>query len=135
MAKQRNTTKMAQLAVLCAAGSSINDAANDLKVNPRTARNWANTSEYKTMFAEHQGATIGAAVGLLSTHAVTAAKRLIKLVLSGKTEAIQLAASRAVLEKLIDVSSHASVLKEIADLRGQHAELEAFIHARRSEST
>lgn len=129
MGQKYSPSKRDQLAILMSSGHTAASAARDLGLVERTCQNWARNADFRALVAQHRASAIEAALGRLTSQASNAATVVAMLMIKSKNEAIQLSAARTVLEQLIHIGSHANLMSEMAEMRKQHAELEAKLNA------
>src|SRR5262249_46727643 len=125
MSKRVNREHRSSLALAIAAGETVAAWARAHAVAKRTAYRWSRSPEVRQLVEQVRRRTIDRAVGRLSKHATAAAEQIGRLAAKAESEAIQLAASRAVLADLMTVSNYATLEARIADVeRRIHAQPE-----------
>lgn len=107
------------LVLRVAGGQSVRAAAKALRVPERTCRSWAARPEFKASVREAREAVMKQAVGVLGRLALKATKRLGKLV-DSSDEKVALAASVALIDRLLDVRADAEVVDRLDALEGRN---------------
>lgn len=107
----RNKGMFARFIVACAGGLSIREAAKSLGVPVGTAKAWSLTQEYKRGVKRYRKRLVDQAIGELSMASVEASRKLRELCRNAETEGVQLAAARALLEKLPPLHEYHSLEK------------------------
>ncbi len=127
-AGDRKTAETTLLAAL-AGGATVQEAAGQAGVSEATAYRRLREPTFCQQLAEARAELIKRAVGKLagaSSDAVAALRRL----LDAKSEAVQLAAARSILELAIKLREHEELEARIAALEAQHAATEPPRRAR-----
>jgi hypothetical protein len=81
------------------------------------------------MVTRHRRRFVDAGIGKLTRHVTKAVNQLARLADQAQSEAVKLAASRAIIAELIAVSNFAEVSQEIEVLKRQIEELRGMRHA------
>ncbi len=115
-------SKMEKLALMVASGQSVRGASRRMGLNERTARGYASTQEFKNLVTSHRAAIVSMAVGRFSRLLVKATKKLETLMDKGQTEAIQLSATKAIVEGHLSVQRHAELTDAIRELEAERDE-------------
>jgi hypothetical protein len=107
MPQRDNRARLGSLALAIAAGRSVTAWAKEQEVPRRTAYRW--TREPEVIRAVHQlrRRALDRAVGTLARRATAAALQITQLSTKAETDAVKLAASRAVLADLLTVADYA----------------------------
>jgi hypothetical protein len=122
----RNCTSKTDLAIAVAGGQSVAAWAREHNIPQRTAYTWAKAPEFKAAVERYRIRFVDRAIGRLAKHATRAADEIVKLSKGAKSEAVKLAAARAVLAELAAVTNHAETQQQGADLRRRIAALEVL---------
>lgn len=121
----REPSKAARLALMVAQGESLRAGAKALGISDRTARRWAADPRFKERVDRLRAEMTTAAVGRLADASVEAVETLAKLMRGRKSSAtVQLAAARAILEKL-------PIMSEFFDLSERVRQLEQRVDSTR----
>jgi hypothetical protein len=120
---------MEALALAVAAGRSVAAWARETGTPGRTAYGWTQTPEFKSLVRTHRRRLVDAGIGKLTRHVCKAVNQIAKLADQAQSEAVKLAAARAILAELIAVSNLAEVSQEIEGLKRQIEELKGMRHA------
>jgi hypothetical protein len=122
--KRRNQGQFESCALAVASGSSIGAWARSNKVPERTAYGWSMTAEFKLLVTANRNRIIDRTIGILTRHATLAANELARLIKSGDSDHVKLAAARAMLDQRIAVATHAEATHAIAELQARIDDLE-----------
>jgi hypothetical protein len=109
-------TQRAKLAAAMAAGISITKWSRDNEVSRRTAFNWASDPAFKARVERMRGRVVDQAIGSLTAYVKKAISTIARIAENGESDAVKLAAARAIVEKLIDVSSHVKLRSELEEM-------------------
>jgi hypothetical protein len=116
VSKRDNRARQGSLALAIAAGRTVAAWAQDNQVPRRTAYRWARSREVLQLVQQIRRRAIDRAIGTLARHATAAAEEIGRISTKGETDAIKLAASRAVLADLMTVSNYATLEARVAAL-------------------
>jgi hypothetical protein len=117
MSKHRNSQPKAELALAVASGQSV--------------AGWAKAREVPEPTAH----AVDRAIGRLARRATQAVEEIVTLSKTAKSEAVKLAAARAILSELAGVTSHAAMQHQLAELHQRIASLEGNTGAKRVSKT
>jgi hypothetical protein len=107
VSKRDNRARLGSLALAIAAGRTVSAWAEQEKVPRRTAYRWSRDPEVRQLVQQIRRRAIDRAIGTLAKHASAAAEEIGRIATKGETDAVKLAASRAVLSDLMTVSDYA----------------------------
>src|SRR5262249_54418594 len=131
MSGPRDSQLKTELALAVASGQSVAAWARAREVPERTAYSWAATSAFKATVERYRIRFVDRAIGRLARRATQAVEEIVTLSQTAKSEAVKLAAARAVLSELAGVTSHAAMQHQLAELRERIASLEGNAVAKR----
>ncbi len=103
------------------------EAAKEAHVNPRSIRLWMNDPEFVTELAYQRAMVVDAAATIVIRGMTKAAKELVKLAETARSETARVAACRTLLEFAKDYNDQAHLMVRLA-------QLEADAHAMTNES-
>src|SRR5947209_6184850 len=109
-------SRLERLALAVALGEPVTKAAERLDIPVRSAMRYASESSFKARVDELRRATVDEAVGRLSNAATEAVDTLRSLLAVGNPPSVRCMAARSILEKLIDVQTHAELNERVAAL-------------------
>jgi hypothetical protein len=119
---QSRKSKQSLLAVAIAAGTTIQDWAEQNKVRPRTAYTWAASPEVQKEVERIRREAVDCAIGRLSHNATAAAESITTLAKEAGSESVKLSAARAVLADLMSVSDFATLEKRLVEVERRMTE-------------
>jgi hypothetical protein len=122
--RQRNDPMMGKIALLVAQGHTATSAAKAEGILPKTARTWARLPAFKAMVRHHRTQIVDRTIGQLVKHSTAAVTAIAKLVETGENGSVKLAAAKAILEKMLDLRSHAETLEKFEELQSRLNALE-----------
>jgi hypothetical protein len=108
-----------QLALAIAKGLSIRAWAAANQVPIRTAYRWASDPKVRARAESIRRRALDRAVGVMSRHAKNATEGIVKLGESAASEAVRLAALRAVLSDVISVSKFGCLEDRMTEIEEQ----------------
>jgi hypothetical protein len=108
-----------QLALAIAQGDSAAVWAKKNAVPKRTAQRWAKEPEFRAMVESIRRRALDRAVGLMSRRARWAAERIVALGDKAASEAVRLAALRAVLSDMMSVSNFGGLEDRMTEIEEQ----------------
>jgi hypothetical protein len=112
-------TSKSQLAVAIAQGETAAKWAKKNNVPNRTAQRWARESEVRASVESIRRRALDRAVGVMSRNAKRATLGIVKLSESAASEAVRLAALRAVLSDVISVSKFGCLEDRMTEIEEQ----------------
>ena len=114
-----NRNLKTDLALAVAGGKSVAAWAQEHNIPRRTAYTWAKSPEFKAAVESYRRRANDRAVGRLVRYATWAVTRLVKLAKGAKSEAVQLAATRAILMDRLAIADNAELERRMADIERQ----------------
>lgn len=127
MVAKRNDNMLARLALQVATGRTLSGAARDLGVDLKTAQSWARLEIFQAKVTRNRNAIVDRTVGKLVKLSVKAVETMGKL-LDSQNEHIRLSAAKNLMDKLLEIESHAAQSRQLAKLQDQIASLTAMPH-------
>jgi hypothetical protein len=124
MVAKRNDNMLGRLALQVAIGRTVAAAARDLEVDPKTAQHWARQPDFKNLVTRHRDSIINRTVGKLVRYSTKAIETMGKL-LDSPNESVRLSAARCLMDKLIEVETHAAQSRQLSAMQEQLAALAA----------
>jgi len=118
----------AALAIAVASGKSVEEWASENQIPRRTAYDWYRRADFRRLVVRTRRRLTDRALGQLAGKAAAAAGELGRLITEGQqTDAVRLAAARAVLADLM-------ALARFTDMEGRMAEIEEQLRARSDDA-
>lgn len=118
--RYKNSKYLHPLALACAAGSTVREAAAALGCSDSFAYQLSRQDEFKALVSQYRSQSIQAAVGQLSGAAAKAAATLARL-LDSNDEKVQLAAAGKLLQTLQPMLELHEMKQELDQLKQQLA--------------
>jgi hypothetical protein len=131
----RNRNLRTDLALAVASGQPVAAWARAHAIPERTAYSWAKAPEFKASVEKYRLRFVDRAIGRLAKSATRAVDQIITLSKGAKSEAVKLAAARAILAELAAVTNHAATQEQFAELRERIASLEGNTGEKRGKKT
>ena len=116
---KKNPKLLDELALDVANGGSIPAWAVKHKISERTVYSWTAKPEFRAMVAMHRRRITDAVVGLLARCAKKSVVQIATLADSASAEPVRLAAARAILTELVNISGFADLEARIAQLESR----------------
>jgi hypothetical protein len=107
-------TLKVQLALWVAGGGKVSAWCKANNLARTTGYKWYATDEFRRMVEEYRSRAVDRAIGTMARSLGKAVEKIVDLIEQGQTDAVKLAAAKALVDKLIDVQNHAELK---ADLR------------------
>jgi hypothetical protein len=85
-------------------------------VTTRTGNRWYKEEAVRRMVEEYRGRAVDRVIGKMARSLGKAVAKIVELIETGQTDAVKLAAAKALVEKLIDVQNHAELRAELKRL-------------------
>jgi hypothetical protein len=105
-----------QFALWVAGGGKIPAFCKEHGMNAVTGRRWYRDESVRRLVDEYRGRAVDRAIGKMAGSLGKAVAKIIALIDAGQTDAVKLAAAKALVEKLIDVQNHAELRAELKRL-------------------
>jgi transposase-like protein len=122
--------KIELLALAVASGLTVRAWAETNGVVPRTAYRWSGRPDFKARVIELRREIIRAVIGELTEASREAVAKFRKLLKDAKSESVQLAAGRAIMEQLVAMESHAELATRLDELEAQIEKLSPTAYPR-----
>jgi hypothetical protein len=113
-----------QLAVWVAGGGRVAAWCREHGINRGLAYDWYGAPWFQQLVQTHRRRAVDRAIGQMERSFSKAVETVVRLVDKGANDAVKLAASQALIDMLLGVSSQAQLLAELRRLARQVAELE-----------
>jgi hypothetical protein len=120
--------RKSQLALWVAAGGKVSAWCKANGFARTTGYKWYAQPEFRRMVEEYRRRAVDRAIGKMARSLGKAVAKIVELIEQAQTDAVKLAAAKALVEKLIDVQDHAELQ---ADLRRLEERLAAAEEGRR----
>jgi hypothetical protein len=124
---KHNPAKRDHLAMWLASGGTVSAFSRAQNVPVRTCYLWMKRPGFQEKIAELRASIIDRCVGRLAGLGKKAVKQIGKLADSAESEAVRLAASRAVLSDLVSVGTYAVSMSQFNDLAARVEQLSQAI--------
>jgi hypothetical protein len=128
MSKRNNQDQKADLALAMATGHAVIAWAREHSVPERTASTWSRSPDVLHQVEAIRRQAIDRAIGRLTDHVAAAADEIGRLAQAAASEAVQLAACRAVLADLMGMSDYAVLEHRLAEIERRIAEAQPAEH-------
>ena len=129
---RRNRNLVEALALHMAAGGSVAKFAEKESISKRTCYGWTKEPTFKDRVTHYRARITDAIIGQLAREGKSAVKRIGTLARKADNEGVRLAANRAILADLINVTNFAASTTELRDLR---AKIEAMMDKKNASRT
>jgi hypothetical protein len=116
MGRQLSSAKLEKLALALAAGANPTAWARKNGFEPRSARNWARLPECRAMVESHRERIVSQTIGTLVRHAVKSVRQIAKLAETGEPDAVKLSAAKTLLDKLVEIQTHATTIRTLNEV-------------------
>jgi hypothetical protein len=124
MPRRRNENMIEDLCLAVASGRAISEWAGASAVPVRTAYSWAATDEFKARVKELRREMTDRTIGRLTSIAAGVVVKIAKLADQAESEAVRLAALRALLSELVNIGSYHELAAEVEAIKEQFRQLE-----------
>jgi hypothetical protein len=132
MPVKHNPAKRDHLALWLASGGTVSAFSRAQNVPVRTCYLWMKRPGFQEKIAELRASIIDRCVGRLAGLGKKAVKTIGELSTGAESEAVRLAASRAVLSDLISVGTYAVSMSQFNDLQARVEELSQALEVKAS---
>jgi hypothetical protein len=116
MAARHRKYLIHQFALWVAGGGKIAAWCKGHGVSLGTGLRWYRDESVRRLVEEYRNRVVDRAIGKMARGLGKAVKKLIELIETAQTDAVKLAAAKALVEKLIDVQNHAELRIELKRL-------------------
>jgi hypothetical protein len=116
MPRKHPEIRFQQLAEWVAEGKEVPVWCQENLVPPGTAYRWRATEEFRRLVAEHRRHVVDRAIGKMAENLDKAVDKIVDLIDKGQDDCVKLAAARTLIDKLLDVQSHAELKAELQQL-------------------
>jgi hypothetical protein len=130
MAARHRKYLIHQFALWVAGGGKIAAWCKEHGVSLGTGLRWYRDESVRRLVEEYRNRVVDRAIGKMARGLGKAVKKLIELIETAQTDAVKLAAAKALVEKLIDVQNHAELRVELKRLDERLASQEERRRAR-----
>jgi hypothetical protein len=127
---KNNESKLEHLAMHVACGGSVASFARDHEIPRRTAYLWTKSDGFDKKVASYRDLVIDRLVGRLAKLGGKAVQGIGILATKAESEAVRLAACRAVLNDLIGVGTYAVSARQFDDLKAEVAALATALESK-----
>lgn len=118
----RSPGKAARAAVALAQGRSIRATAAELEIGERTLRRWSKAPTFKARVDRLRAEMMDEVIGGLTDTSRAAVAELARLIRAGESDAVKLAACRAVLDKLPLISEYHDMAERVRAMEEQRGD-------------
>jgi hypothetical protein len=116
MLQKRRRYMIHQFALWVAGGGRIPAWCKQHGVGVTTGYRWYKREEVRRLVDEYRARVVDRAIGRMARSLGKAVKKIVDLIETAQTDAVKLAAAKALVEKLIDVQNHAELRAELKRL-------------------
>jgi hypothetical protein len=105
-----------KLALWVAGGGKVPAWCRAHGVARQTAYKWYATDEFRRMVEEYRSRAVDRAIGQMARGLGKAVGKMVELIDRAQTDAVKLAAAKALIDKLIEVQEHANLKADVRRL-------------------